>query len=95
MKMSDKQYKRIAAVICLALLFVFLMSVGAPHHDCLGKKCTVCCLFDVVKKILQCLFLIIFGICAVSAYCPWLWSNTGHPLCQKLTPTQMKVRLLN
>ena len=96
MKMSDKQYMRIAAaVVCVVVLFTFLLSVGAPHHDCLGKRCGVCCLFDIVKKILQCLSLIVFSICAVSAYFTWLRSNTRRPLCKILTPTQMKVKLLN
>lgn len=92
-----KRYVRMAAItVCLMLLFISLCSVGAPHHECLGKRCNMCCLFDIVKKILQCLVFAICGICATSlsdVLCFRL--HTSLTFQQRLTPTQMKVRLLN
>ena len=95
MKKGERTFMRAAAIIvCLVVLTICLCAIGAPHHSCLGKRCTVCCHLDAIKKLLQFHILAVCGMCAVMIV-RLLRTGITHVLAQNYTPLSMKVKLLN
>ena len=86
----------ILAMLCTALCASLLIACGV-FHVCAGEDCTVCSCLNFAEKICEMLVAalvttaVFASLVALGSIC---FLNTGAGVA-RLTPTRLKVRLLN